>query len=161
MVALSADWPNCHSNYLYVDLVVLGVGTHEPNVNDPEFVVSANDKSIFVSTNVEDDSVSLGETGMPIPPFDVIRAFPSSLRSFPVPRFQGLFRWSMLLPECFQCASRDDSHLANISMVPIWEQCPNRGIGSTFAETFSPTIADFLASHDYRNSFTCDLSKVF
>ena len=61
---------------LRIDTVVLSVCPDETYVHNSICIIEMDDKSVLVSSNVENDAISLKKAGMPVSAFDVVRANP-------------------------------------------------------------------------------------
>jgi hypothetical protein len=58
VVAAISDWPNFHLNSLRIHFVIVRMGAHEPNVDNPEIIVELNDQPVFVAANIENDPIA-------------------------------------------------------------------------------------------------------
>ena len=64
---------------LRMDMIVFGVCPHESNVQDLKIVVCMHDKSVFIATYIENNAITLQETGVPVAGFNVRWIFPTGL----------------------------------------------------------------------------------
>ena len=64
---------------LRINTVVFRVSPDESNVQDSKVVIYVHNKPVFVAAYVENNTISLQETGVPIADLDVLGAFPASL----------------------------------------------------------------------------------
>ena len=91
--------------------IVLLVCSNKLDTQDPLAVQDLADESVLVSANVEDDSSPLENARAAILSLDVLRSLPGCPRGLMVPGFELLLAVREFLPEEFEPASRDHSHL--------------------------------------------------
>src|SRR5262245_30651958 len=98
------------SHLLRVDPVVLGVRTHEPDVDDAIREVNLRREPVVVDLHVEDHAVAADYTIAPVLCLDLRRSIPMPLFDFAVPRQQRLLRCWLQLPEFAESPFRHDPH---------------------------------------------------
>src|SRR2546426_4172190 len=98
------------SHLLRVDLVVLGVRSHKPDVDHPIGVVDPHHEPVVVALDVEHHAVVADDARASVLLLDLRGGIPILLLDLAVPREQRLFRVSVLLPKLAESFLRDDPH---------------------------------------------------
>jgi hypothetical protein len=144
-------------------MIVFGVRPHESNVQDSKIVVCVHNKSVFVATYVENDVITLQETGVPIAGLDVLGTFPPGLRCLPKPGFKRLLRHSVLFPKFSECSPRDYSHCRTLAWSHYGSKqrkCGYRSISTETLPNFCRKVRVVLSFSSYRERFPFRVRRV-
>jgi hypothetical protein len=102
-----------------VDAVIVCMGSDEFEVTDLERKMDGDDKSVFVSRDVENNSPSAQHTRRPIRLLDIGGTFPLGLLRFLIPGAKRLLGIPVPRPKLTKGRHRNDSH--NPTIVPKWD----------------------------------------
>lgn len=72
--------------------------SHETDISNPVRVIKLHDQPVFVSGDIEDNTVTADDTRMPVLRFDIDRTLPVSTLGFSKPCTQRLFRVAVAGP---------------------------------------------------------------
>src|SRR5258705_2448423 len=98
------------SHLLRVDPVVLGVRSHESDVDDPIRIVDLHHQPIVVALDVEHHAVAGDDARCPVLRLDLCGSIPVLLHNFAVPCEKRLLRVRVSLPKLSERLFRDDPH---------------------------------------------------
>lgn len=104
------------------------MGAHKADIHDPIGIVDLHYQPIFVSGDVEANSVIRKDAGASIIRFHLRRGFPVRLLRELEPRLQRLFGVWVAVPELLKRFAGDDPHESSIIMFPFWDQAYNERV---------------------------------
>jgi hypothetical protein len=98
------------------DLVVLGMGAQEADIDAITIVFHSHDEAVLVPADIEDDAVVRDKVSGPVTSADVGWAHPGCALDLLMPRLQRLFCIGVVLPKSLKCCSVEDPQVPLASL---------------------------------------------